>query len=210
MDLSALPDEVREDLLSGGRLADIGQPYFSLDAIGNSPSPSRVVTLPVRRLVLAGRSGENWFVWVESYLPALYDEVFGYRLQGGKWHRATTLRGDPCLALNAIAGGVQDSFDTLPRPLTYKDPRSNILFFVGRDGRRVTAIAPDGKIVWDVEPLADAGLDPYRTNHAMIRYIGTAVRAGAVQSDVIAITYNSTQSGTLRISDGRFAWQGQD
>jgi outer membrane protein assembly factor BamB len=205
--LKDLPLEIHADLLTGGRLADSGQPYYNLDA----KPLYRYASLPVRRLARAGRSGENWFVWVQSYFPGFYDEVFGYQFQHGKWRRTASLRGAPCPAINAVLAGVKESFDTLPHPLTYKDARSNILFVVGRDGQHVTAIAQDGKILWDVDPLADAGLDPYRTNHPLIDSIGpTPTRLSAALPGTISVTYDSTQFGALRIADGKFKWLGQD
>jgi hypothetical protein len=38
-------------------------------------------------------------------------------------------------------------------PHTYRDPDSGIIFYVETDGRHVSAINPDGKILWSRDPV---------------------------------------------------------
>jgi hypothetical protein len=103
----------------------------------------------------------------------------------------------------------------VPRVLT--DPRTHIVYYLESDGRHISAIGPDGKLLWHVEPFADAKLEAYRFSHPIIlefdfpdkpwwrihRYLGKA-------QDFISIGYNSSQFGALRKTDGHFFFFGQD
>src|SRR4051812_12323564 len=46
-------------------------------------------------------------------------------------------------------------------PTTFKDADSGIVFYVESDGRHVSAISPDGKILWSRDPFLDSHLAHY-------------------------------------------------
>jgi hypothetical protein len=103
-------------------------------------------------------------------------------------------------------------------PHTYKDVDSGIVFYVESDGRHVTAIAPDSRILWSRDPFADAHLQPYRTHTPLIVYIGKIDVADESHNWMlrgrtgryIAISFNSSQFGIIDIKTGDFTFMGQD
>lgn len=88
-------------------------------------------------------------------------------------------------------------------PHAYKDAESGIVFYVESDGRHISAISPEGKILWSRDPFADAHLPFYRTQTPRIVFIGR-------WRGCVAISYSSTQSGNLDIKTGDFTFTGQD
>ena len=103
----------------------------------------------------------------------------------------------------------------IPLPYTYKDPDSGTVFYVESDGRHVSAIGPDGKILWSRDPFADAHVPFYRTETPRIFYIGKAHKKDELDlatkgiARIIAITYDSSQYGFLDVRTGDFIFWGQ-
>ena len=101
-----------------------------------------------------------------------------------------------------------------PGPQVYKDPISGTLLYVETDGRHVAAISRDGKLLWNRDPFNDARLPFYRTAKPQIVYIGPASKfhhtAGEKPERFVEISFNNSQSGTMRISNGEFHFSGQD
>jgi len=99
-------------------------------------------------------------------------------------------------------------------PLTYKDPKSGIVFYVESDGRHVSAINSEGRILWCKDPFAEAKLEFYRTKEPKIVYIGALnewmIKAFMGKGEFIAITFNSSQFGVLNVATGEFTFEGQD
>ncbi|MEA3038246.1 MAG: hypothetical protein QOE79_759 [Sphingomonadales bacterium] len=105
--LAELPKEIRDDLVRGGRIADAGQPFTPYDVI-TDPS------LPGRRFVLGGRSGESWFVWIDHGGMWRHYHVLGYSPVRGDREPPTLMlsadfMGEPCEAINAFFHGVMTS-----------------------------------------------------------------------------------------------------
>lgn len=96
----------------------------------------------------------------------------------------------------------------------YRDAQSGTIFYVESDGRHVAAISNKGKLLWNRDPFKDAKLPLYRTKTPQIVFIGAARESAQVgrnqQSKFVAISFNSSQFGLLRISDGEFTFLGQD
>ena len=101
-----------------------------------------------------------------------------------------------------------------PGPATYTDPISRTLFYVESDGRHVAAISKDGKLLWNRDPFADAHAPFYRTDKPQIVFIGPASNSDPVirgkHERFVAITFNNSEFGVLKISDGDFVLEGQD
>ena len=99
-------------------------------------------------------------------------------------------------------------------PQVHKDPASGTLLYIESDGRHVAAISQDGKLLWNRDPYMDAHLKFYRTEKPQIVYIGPALKiqipAGEKPEKFVAISFNNSQSGIIRISDGEFYFSGQD
>lgn len=106
------------------------------------------------------------------------------------------------------------SLTEFPGPQVYKDPTSGTLLYVETDGRHVAAISGDGKLLWNRDPFKDAHLTFYRTKKPQIAYIGPAAkssfRAGQEPDKFVAIVFNNSQFGTMRVSNGEFLFGGQD
>jgi hypothetical protein len=101
-----------------------------------------------------------------------------------------------------------------PGPATYTDPISRTLFYVESDGRHVAAISNDGKLLWNRDPFADAHAPFYRTEKPQIVFIGPAPKSDPViqgkHERFVAIRFNNSQFGVLKISNGDFVLEGQD
>jgi hypothetical protein len=99
-------------------------------------------------------------------------------------------------------------------PQVYKDPTSGTLLYVETDGRHVAAISGDGKLLWSRDPFKDAHLAFYRTKKPQIVYIGPAskscCRAGQEPDEFVAIVFNNSEFGVMRVSNGEFLFSGQD
>jgi len=102
----------------------------------------------------------------------------------------------------------------LPGPQVYKDPIGGVLIYIESDGRHVAAISQDGKLLWNRDPYKDAHLEYYRTYKPQIVYIGPALKIdiprGEKRESFVGISFNNSQSGVMRISDGEFIFSGQD
>jgi hypothetical protein len=104
--------------------------------------------------------------------------------------------------------------EPFPGPQVYKDLHSGTTLYVETDGRHVAAISGNGKLLWNRDPFQDAHLDYYRTEKPQIVYIGAVSKSSPYakgQTDKFAaITFNNSQFGLLRISNGEFQFLGQD
>ncbi len=100
-----------------------------------------------------------------------------------------------------------------PGPPVYKDPISGTLLYIESDGRHVAAISQDGKMLWNRDPHTDAHLEFYRTEKPQIVYIGPASQfhhpAGEKPERFLEISFNNSQFGLMRISNGEFHFSGQ-
>jgi len=122
--------------------------------------------------------------------------------------KAQFFGGDPI-------GGSNGPVSGFPGPQSYRDTATGITFYVESDGLHIAAISRDGKILWVRDPFHDAKLSDYRTHNPKIVAIGGGGSwyvNGHRQRQVsaIRITFNSSQFGVVRMSDGAFQIQGQD
>ena len=108
--------------------------------------------------------------------------------------------------------------EPFPGPQVYKDPHSSATLYVETDGRHVAAISGDGELLWNKDPFKDGHLSFYRTKNPQIIYIGPVSKsrpyagpyAGTEPDNFAAITFNNSQFGLLRISNGEFKFLGND
>jgi len=108
--------------------------------------------------------------------------------------------------------------EPFPGPQVYRDPRSTTTLYVETDGRHVAAISGDGKLLWTEDPFKDGHLPFYRMKNPQIIYIGPVSKsrpyagsyAGREPDKFVAITFNNSQFGLLRISNGEFKFLGND
>ena len=97
-----------------------------------------------------------------------------------------------------------------PGPQVYKDPTSGTLLYIETDGRHVATISGAGKLLWVKDPFKDAHLLFYRTEKPQIVYIGPDDTHGAKSPEFVAIAFNNSQFGVMKVSNGEFLFQGQD
>ncbi len=111
-------------------------------------------------------------------------------------------------------GGSNGPVSRFPGPQSYRDSRTGITFYAESDGLHVAAISNEGKILWVRDPFHDAKLLDYRTHKPQIVFIGKGswVVNGVRRRDVpaISITFNSSQFGAMKMSDGEFQIYGED
>jgi len=91
-------------------------------------------------------------------------------------------------------------------PKVLIDPKTRISYYLESDGRHVSAISPDGKILWHRDPFNDAGLWPYRLSKPVITYFEFAPE----EKPGLAIRFNSSQFGAMDFAQGSFEFHGQD
>lgn len=136
-----------------------------------------------------------------------------YAPVGSSIHFAVITNGNRIVILDHnIATGVNWKEDAGPVPISlpyaYKDTESGIVLYVESDGRHVSAISPEGKLLWSRDPFADAHLEFYRTDKPRIVSIATQKIDGIKGS--IAISFDSSQFGNLDITTGDFTFGGQN
>jgi hypothetical protein len=104
--------------------------------------------------------------------------------------------------------------EPFPGPQVYKDQHSGTTLYLETDGRHVAAISSDGKLLWSRDPFKDAHLPFYRTKKPQIIYIGPLSKSDHPSEgdpdEFVAITFNNSQFGLLRIMSGDFRFRGQD
>jgi hypothetical protein len=105
----------------------------------------------------------------------------------------------------AIRWRINDNETVEPKVLT--DPKTRITYYLESDGRHVSAIDPDGKILWHRDPFNEANLWPYRVSKPVIKYFVFAEKAAQPAIDV---GFSSTQFGVMDLATGSFQFQGQD
>ena len=107
-------------------------------------------------------------------------------------------------------------------PLVCADTGSGIIYYVESDRRHITAIKPDGTILWHRDPFDDAHMEYYRTDDPRIVSIAVVKRKPSEDwkyeeevlgkkgvSTIITIRYNSSQAGFMDITTGDFHMTGQ-
>ncbi len=107
---------------------------------------------------------------------------------------------------------VAHSVEPFPGAQVYRDPHSGTILYVESDGQHVAAISGGGKLAWIKDPHKDVPL--YRTEKPQIIYIGPVPKWDPAlkgnRNKFVAITFNNSQFGWLKISNGEFEFIGQD
>jgi hypothetical protein len=107
-------------------------------------------------------------------------------------------------------------------PMSYKDPRTSITFYVESDGRHLAAIDSLGKLLWVRNPWEDSGaFCQYRTPRPVIASLkqtelteieraNLKPRGANLEHEFIALQFDSSQYGVLDESTGDFIPGGQN
>jgi hypothetical protein len=104
------------------------------------------------------------------------------------------------------------------KPLSYRDPRSGISFYVESDGRHLAALSPDGVLLWLRNPFEDSKMCPYRSARPIIVAIEPSSPAGDAELARIFkrkvrgifVRFDSSQFGAVDIDSGDFFFMGQN
>ena len=92
------------------------------------------------------------------------------------------------------------------RPFVLKDKKTGWIFYLESNRRFISAIDKNGKVVWHCDPFEQAGLESYRFEQPVVRWMGFLTN----DDSLIRIVYDSSQFGDLNKKDGKFTYQGQD
>lgn len=104
--------------------------------------------------------------------------------------------------------GVTLPMTQILEPKALVHPTTHATYYLESDGRTVTAISPEGKILWHRDPLRDAGIGPYRVAKPVIISFNFADKTD--QPKALSIGYNSSQFGMLDLATGKFEFHGQN
>ena len=98
------------------------------------------------------------------------------------------------------------------RPSPYVDQQTGVTYFVGCDGRHVTARASDGRLIWKRNPFKGAKLGAYRVSHPRINIIGEPKPSWILNTsgNYVGIGFDSSQFGIIDTETGDFRCLGND
>jgi hypothetical protein len=74
----------------------------------------------------------------------------------------------------------------------------------------ITAFSTNGELLWKTDPWLDNNLPKYRVDRPYIVYFVLDKNERTDNEEVIWITYNNTQFGTIDKRTGKFKFHGQD
>ncbi|HEY0655476.1 MAG TPA: hypothetical protein VGD65_20215 [Chryseosolibacter sp.] len=86
---------------------------------------------------------------------------------------------------------------------------SKIRFELDSSQVTITAFSENGKLLWKSDPWLDNKLPNYRVERPYIVYFALGKNENT-NEEVIRITYNNTQFGTIDRRTGKFTFHGQD
>jgi hypothetical protein len=97
-------------------------------------------------------------------------------------------------------------------PVAYVDKKLRIVFYAESDGRHLSAIDFDGRVLWTRNPFVDAHLKPYRVAEPRIVGIYRPLpwMVEGQKRSFVAIEFESTQFGVVDVKSGQFFSLGQD
>jgi len=97
-------------------------------------------------------------------------------------------------------------------PVAYVDKKLQVVVYAETDGRHVSAINFDGRVLWTRNPFVDAHLKPYRVAEPKIVFFYTP-RPRMIEGkkgSFVGVMFESTQSGLMDLESGKFTFLGQD
>jgi hypothetical protein len=89
-----------------------------------------------------------------------------------------------------------------------------LVVYAETDGKHLSAIDFEGRVLWTRSPFADAHLEPYRVAEPRIVQIYAPLpwmlKAAKAKSGFAALQFESTQFGVVDLKTGTFLFLGQD
>ena len=98
---------------------------------------------------------------------------------------------------------------TTHKPITIRDPRTDITFYVHGDRRHISAIDRDWQVLWTRDPFVEAHLVRYRVGFPMVTDIIVSARIGK-NFPAVEILFNSSQFGFMNQYTGYFMFEGNN
>ena len=99
-------------------------------------------------------------------------------------------------------------------PVAYVDKKLQLVVYAETDGKHLSAIDFDGRVLWTRSPFVDAHLKPYRVAEPRIVHVYAPLPwmlEGAKKGTAFAaVEFESTQFGVVDLKSGQFFSLGQD
>ena len=99
-------------------------------------------------------------------------------------------------------------------PTAYVDKKLGVVIYAESDGKHLSAIDLEGRVLWTRSPFSDAHLKPYRVAEPRIVHVYAPLPwmlEGAKKTDAfVALEFESTQFGVVDLGSGKFFSLGQD
>jgi hypothetical protein len=99
-------------------------------------------------------------------------------------------------------------------PVAYVDKKLQLVVYAETDGKHLSAIDFDGRVLWTRSPFVDAHLKPYRVAEPRIIHVYSPLPwmlEGAKKGMAFAaVEFESTQFGLVDLKSGQFFSLGQD
>ena len=86
--------------------------------------------------------------------------------------------------------------------ITLKDPKTETIFYVESNGRRLVAFKKDGTIVWTVDVLETTKVTP-KTGQPVIRHLNLA-------KDQLQVVFGKHDFAEVQINSGKMKYVGSD
>ena len=132
----------------------------------------------------------------------------------------TTDSGTRKHPLRGEHGLLFDNYDETIEPITYKVPDLDVILYVESNGRRISAMDSQGKVLWSFDPYEKSAWKPYRMAKPVVRGLGRGeywedfLRRNRQFVDdpgpFVSISYSSSQFGVLNVKTGKMFFLGRD
>ena len=121
-----------------------------------------------------------------------------------------------CLLPTAVTAEPYVAHATEPYrgPVAYVDKKLQLVLYAETDGKHLSAVNFEGRVLWTRTPFADAHLEPYRVAEPRIINIYTPLpwmlEGKKGKGAFVALEFESTQFGLVDLKSGKFFSLGQD
>jgi len=99
-------------------------------------------------------------------------------------------------------------------PVAYVDKKLHLVVYAETDGKHLSAIDFEGRVLWTSSPFADAHLKPYRVSEPRIVHLYAPLpwmlEGAKGKRAFVALEFESTQFGVVDLMSGKFFSLGQD
>jgi len=121
-----------------------------------------------------------------------------------------------CLLPNSVGAEpfIAHAVEPYRGPVAYVDKKSRLVLYAETDGKHLSAIDSEGRVLWTRSPFADAHLKPYRVAEPRIIQVYAPLpwmlQVAKGRGTFAALEFESTQFGLVDLKSGEFLSLGQD